>query len=236
MSVKPKINALILEDNVFFLDNIVRTVSEIDCIGTIFEAGTISKGLEIIFSEEIDLLIADVSLPDGSGLTLIKAFQAKNKNGLSIVNTVLSNSNTIVEAIEAGAVGYLHKDDTDISIRNSVELALNGKSPISAGIARQILSMSKTNLKERSDKTQVVEPDPANGDAVSGHVKNPLTPREMQILMLISKGITARDVSKTLNISENTVHVHAQNIYKKLNASNKSEAVFEATSLGILKW
>jgi len=217
--VKNKIRALVLDDNEVLARKFSGVVSQWEdaiLVGCFF---TLNDALDFIKTNDIDLLITDINLPDGSGITAIEAMTLLHPHGQSIVISVLSEKNIVVDAIKAGAVGYLSKDDTSINVLASLKSVVAGNSPISVNIARHILSM----LKPGEDAVDACE-----------HPDVSLTARQTDVLFAISKGYTYREIAKLYGISYQTVPVHVRNIYRKLRVKNRSEATYEATRLGLI--
>ena len=180
----------------------------------------LAESLAAISAKEIDLLITDLKLPDGSGIDAIRQLAIKQPRAEAMVISVLADERTVLDAIEAGASGYLHKDADSIDLVEAITDLLAGRSPISSGIARVLVR----RLSDRPDEASRDEgPRPS------------LTPRETDILWGIAKGFTYSELAERLGISRQTVPVHVRNIYRKLQASNRSEAVFEAARLGLIR-
>jgi DNA-binding NarL/FixJ family response regulator len=142
-----------------------------------------------------------------------------------IVISALSDAGSIYTAIESGAVGYIHKDDNSMTLQSSIRMALRGESPISPMIARRIFSNIKNSSKDLLGE----------GESKKSIASDILTDRELQVLHVISKGLSYSEAASALEISHKTVPTHIRNIYRKLQVNNRSEAVYEARQMGILK-
>ncbi|MDP1750327.1 MAG: response regulator transcription factor, partial [Reyranella sp.] len=147
----------------------------------------------------------------------------------AMVISVLADDRTVIEAIEAGATGYLLKDSDPIDIVKAIAELLAGRSPISSTIARTIVR--RLGARDPSAAAGL----DAAPDAASEPGSPPLTPREMDILWGIAKGFTYGELAERLKISKQTVPVHIKHIYRKLQASNRSEAVYEASRRGLIR-
>lgn len=180
----------------------------------------LAETLAAIEAHETDLLITDLKLPDGNGIEAIRFLAKKRPRAEAMVISVLADERTVLDAIEAGASGYLLKDADSIDLIDAIVDVMAGRSPISPSIARVLVR----RLAERGE----TQPD-------DGGEKPSLTPREMDILWGIAKGFTYGELAERLGISRQTVPVHIRNIYRKLQASNRSEAVFEAARLGLIR-
>lgn len=223
MSRQNKINPLsilILEDNDAVAGRLQRILHDWDRVEKVTRKAFLSETLKVIDREKFDVFIADIHVPDGSGITAIREMKTKQGNCQSIVISALSERPLVLEALKSGAMGYILKDDDSVGIIAAIEAILGGCSPISSGIARHVIDLLQS----------------------SSHFEYPpgvdtpvLTSREVEILNIIAKGFTNKEVAEILCISPQTVPVHVRNIYKKLQASNRSEATYEARRLGIIK-
>jgi len=182
--------------------------------------GSLEESKAAIEQHRLDLLITDLKLPDGNGIDAIRALRRKQPTAEAMVISVLADETTVLDAIEAGASGYLLKDADSIDLIDAITDLMAGRSPISSRIARVLVQ--RLGASPRDNKP--VEP-----------LKCALTPREMDILWGIAKGFTYAEIAEQLKMSRQTVPVHIRNIYRKLEASNRSEAVFEATRLGLIR-
>jgi DNA-binding NarL/FixJ family response regulator len=181
-----------------------------------------SPALGVIRDLPLDLLITDLGLPDGHGVQAIRALRMAQPNAEAMVISVLADDRTVIEAIEAGASGYLLKDSDPLNIIDAMANLRAGRSPISPTIARTIVR----RLAAKGAPSAA-----AKGDEGAPH----LTAREMDILWGIAKGFTYGELADRLVISKQTVPVHIRNIHRKLAANNRSEAVYEASRLGIIR-
>lgn len=188
--------------------------------------GTLGAANAVIKDSRVDLLITDLNLPDGHGVQAIRMLRECQPDAEAMVISVLADDRNVIEAIEAGASGYLLKDSDPLDIVDAITELLAGRSPISSTIARTIVRRLGGNRDAKNDaKTPVPTPgaDPA------------LTPREMDILWGIAKGFTYSELAERLEISKQTVPVHIKNIYRKLQTNNRSEAVYEASRRGLIR-
>lgn len=220
---RSRVRVLILEDSAPLLDRFARIIRDWPQGELVGAAGSLATARRIIETSQIDILVADLNLPDGSGIEAISALRESQPDANAVVISVLSDGATVLKAIQAGACGYVLKDDTSIDFTNALAMVLDGKSPMSPTIARQIIeSLQDKNTLEAAD----IVPEER---AVS------LTPREHEVLTAIARGFTYREVADILKISAQTVPVHVRNIYRKLDAGNRSEAVFEAARQGLIR-
>ncbi len=216
------ISVAVLEDDALMQGRLVEILKAWHFVRNVFATDSNALMAKIAEDHNFDVLLADINVCDGSGIDSVRLFRKKFPNCISIIISSNSNPHVIIEAIKAGAVGYIHKDDSKFEIINAIRSALQDEAPISPGIAMTILK----SLQGAAEKTPV-SVDPAKQVLLSG--------REVEIIELISKGMSNLEVSQMLGISKNTVPVHVRNIYRKLGATRRTEAVFEARQLGIIQ-
>jgi DNA-binding NarL/FixJ family response regulator len=211
---------LLLEDDAPVRERLARIIGDWPGGRLIAACETLAEAMQTIGGEAIDLLITDLRLPDGHGAQAIRLLRSMQPNAEAMVISVLTDDRNVIEAIEAGASGYLLKDSDPINVIDAITELLAGRSPISSTIARTLVRRLGGGR----------EPVPAPQDS-----ERALTAREMDILWGIAKGFTYGELAERLEISKQTVPVHIKNIYRKLQANNRSEAVYEASRRGLIR-
>jgi DNA-binding NarL/FixJ family response regulator len=176
----------------------------------------LAAGLAILEQSVPDILVVDLGLPDGNGADLIRRAVKLRPDCDALVVTVFGDDQHVIDAIAAGATGYLLKDSPAGELARCIRELRAGGAPISPSIARRLLA----RLRAPADKPAAA---------------SPLSEREAQILQLVAKGLSFADVAAALGISAHTVVAHVKKIYQKLAVHSRGEAVFEATQLGLLK-
>ncbi len=163
----------------------------------------------------VDAVLADLGLPDGNGIEFIKQLQKLKSKPKVLVITAFGDDHNVISAIEAGATGYLLKERQNTDIADAICSVLAGESPISPSIARHLLK-----------RFQSPETEPETID---------VTAREIEVLQMIVKGFTFKEIAEYMEISVNTISSHVQNIYEKMSVNSRSEAAFEAVQQGLVK-
>jgi DNA-binding NarL/FixJ family response regulator len=219
---KPAIcRILLIEDDTPVRERLAAIISHWSGGQLIAACGNLADATPIIRNDPVDLLITDLNQPDGHGVQAIRMLRDNQPGAEAMVISVLADDRNVIEAIEAGATGYLLKDSDPIDIVDAITELLAGRSPISSAIARTIVR----RLGGREAKSDSVPADAAQS----------LTPREMDILWGIAKGFTYGELAERLEISKQTVPVHIKHIYRKLQANNRSEAAYEASRRGLIR-
>lgn len=164
------------------------------------------------------LALVDVQLPDGNGIELIAWMRTHAPQVPAVIVSAWAEEDTIVSAVQAGAIGYLLKDRDDDELRLSLKSLQRGGAPIDPLIARRILALLP-QMPARS-----VESEPAAQ----------LSEREREILRLVAQGFSNREIADLVGLSRLTIECHTKNIYRKLAVGSRTAAVFEARALGLL--
>ena len=164
------------------------------------------------------VLLVDLGLPDGDGTDIVREAAAMAAVDIMVL-TMFGDERHVVGALEAGATGYLLKDGSDENIGDAVLRLIQGGSPISPKIARFLVRrMQAPRVTKSTEQTNLV-----------------LTEREQQVLEHIAKGFSYAETANLLNISCQTVPSHIKRIYRKLAVRSRSEAVFEAAHMGLIR-
>lgn len=166
-----------------------------------------------------DLLILDIGLPDGSGLELIAKLGATRPAMPILIISVLQDRETVVQALRAGASGYIVKDSLPEDIRSTIESTLRGEVVLTPRIASYLLQTLRAKQAPEAAQHAIA-----------------LTPRELDVLWGIAKGLTYAEIAITLGVSSKTVPSYVKSIYRKLDVRNRSEAVFEAHRQNLIKF
>jgi len=200
------------------LSSLMKASDNIDFVGN---ATTHHNAMCFLQDNEIDCLVTDICLPDGSGLDLIKWCKDNRPEMHSLVISVLGDEKTLLSAISAGADGYLLKDTDEKRLCSALDDIMNGGAPISAFMAKHILK--QVPQEDERVKKATIEIDLPQ-----------LTVKESSVLKIIARGYSYKEAADHLNISPKTVPNHIKNIYRKLQVHSRGEAVYEALRLGII--
>lgn len=217
------IRVILVEDDVTFQQALRQTFTTATDMQLVAVLSTRTEGLNILDHAPADVLLVDLGLPDGSGIDVIRAAHAKWPECNIMVSTAFGDEMHVMQSLEAGATGYLLKDSSTASIAAEIRSLHQGGSPISPLIARQILMRFR-----QPDTTQPQAPSAANA------ARARLSTREQQVLEYITKGFNSDEIAGLMGVSRHTVLTFVRRIYKKLEVSSKTEAIYEARSQGLL--
>lgn len=211
------IRVAVIEDDPAMRDLLGSSIDACDDMILTATADNIATASGLIEAGGYDVLLCDLGLPDGNGVTLIRQEALTGRDTDILVITIFANQNKVLDAIRAGARGYLLKDERIEDCIEAIRNIRRGGSPISPIIARQLLGQ--------------IRPDPKDAPTP---MASPLSEREYEVLNLLSRGFSNAECADILTVSSNTIGTHVKNIYRKLEVNSRAEALFEASSKGIL--
>ncbi len=208
------IRVLIADDQALFRRGLYVVLGTEDGIEVVGEA---ENGEEAIAKAEDlapDVVLMDVRMPKVNGIDAARAIRAMAPSTRILMLTVSDEEDDLYEAIKAGANGYLLKEISVEEVAEAIRAVVQGQSLISPPMASKLLSEFNSLVRRAEEKQQF--PAPA------------LTARELEVLKLVAKGMSNREIADELFISENTVKNHVRNILEKLHLHSRMQAVMYA--------
>jgi DNA-binding NarL/FixJ family response regulator len=219
------LNVLIVEDDSGARERLAKAIIDLPGMLLLDAVSTLSAAQQTIEKKWPDVLLVDLGLPDGDGTELIRDVSNSSGRCEIMVITVFGDEKHVLRAIEAGASGYLLKEEDSEQIGHCIRQLIEGGSPISAPIARHLLTQFR---KDGDSKT--------NSSYISSNDTPQLTDRETEVLRLLAKGYNSNEISDVLEVTYHTVTSHVRNIYRKLAVHSRSEAVYEAVQRGLVNF
>lgn len=191
-----------------------------------FEASyaTGAAALAALATRAPDVLLVDLGLPDMPGLDLVRFVAEHHPQCDILVVTIFGDQSHVLAALQAGARGYLLKGGPSRDIAIDIHELHQGGSPLSPAIARQVLD----RLPSSVGVAPAVPPEATVEDAR-------LSVREAEILNAIARGFSYAETARMHGVTLATVHTHLKRVYRKLAVHSKTEAVFEASRMGLLR-
>lgn len=160
-----------------------------------------------------DVILLDLVMPNVDGIGAIQEIRKKNPQARILVLTSFSEDRRVLKAIEAGALGYLLKDASPAELLRAIRDVYGGQSALNPAVARKLIRRIS---------------EPVEQSRVEG-----LTPREVEVLRLIARGLTNKEIGERLYISEPTVRTHVSSILMKLDLPNRTQAALYAVRKGL---
>lgn len=211
-------NILLLEDLPEIRAWLKVLVKQVFPNAVITEAARVHDALEMITAVKFDLALIDLGLPDGTGVDVVAALRDQQPDAQSVVVTIHDDDDHLFPALQAGAFGYVLKEQARELIAEQLRRMSAGEPPLSPSIARKVISYFAAQAK------------PHPRDNIP-HVA--LTDRENEVLLRVAKGFTLPEIGVQLNLSRHTIADYVKQIYRKLNVSSRAEAALEAQRLGL---
>ena len=218
-----------------FFETSVRRSPQLQWLGG---AGSVREALDWLQGDGVapDVVLVDLGLPDGSGLDVIAAAVARYPQCEPLVISMFGDEDSVLASIEAGALGYIHKDAAPEDIAQTILEMKAGASPISPMIARRVLARYRLlQTASRPEPAAAVPPLSAGPVEKADPGRSLLSGREQEVLTLIARGFSYAEIARLQGLSVHTVQTHIKHLYGKLSVHSKNEAVFEAMRLGLLR-
>jgi len=203
---------LVVDDQELFRRGMTMLLGSEPGIEVVGEASNGVEGIELAKSAAPDVVLLDVRMPKQSGIEACVAIKETVPSAKIVMLTSSDEEADLYEAVKNGASGYLLKDSSIEEVAQGIRVVADGQSLISPSMAAKLIDEFKTMSK----------PDKVTGAALK------LTERELDVLRLVAKGLSNRDVAQRLAISENTVKNHVRNMLEKLQLHSRMEAVMYA--------
>jgi DNA-binding NarL/FixJ family response regulator len=205
---KKAIRILIVDDHPVVQAGLSSMLATHDAVEVIGAASSGEEALSLMRQNMPDIVLLDLRMPGMNGIDTLQALKAMNASARVIILTSFETDENIYRAVQAGAKGYLLKDTSQRQMLEAIATVHMGK--------RYIPSQIAARLAERM-------------------MRSNLTTRESEILEMLAKGLTNKQIGKALDISENTVRNHVNSIMEKLEVSDRTEAVAVAIQQGIIQ-
>ena len=192
---------------------ILDSAGDIDILG---EGVNGADALRLVNEHDPDVLALDVSLPDMNGVAVTRTLRQQGARTAILILTVHDDPQTVFGLLESGAVGYVLKDEALETLVNAVRAAARGETWLSPAVARLVVRRAVAG--SASDATEAL---------------SALTPREVEVLRLIARGLDNTAIAQELVLTKRTVQNHISNIYGKLNVASRTEAALLAIRRGL---
>ncbi len=227
------IRVFMVEDQPKILKNqlkLLSTFDEIDIIGTAQSGEDALEAIEAL-EQKPDVLLCDLGLPKMSGIDVTAKVKEQYESVEVLVFTVFDEEDKVIEAVRAGASGYLLKGAEAEKIVEALIEVSKGGSVIQPSLAKALLRHFKLPESGPAPSGSVIKQEDLVA-APSGQKK--LTDRELECLQIIAKGLSNSEAAEVLSLSRATIRTHLEHIYQKLDVSNRVEAVTEGLRQGLI--
>jgi DNA-binding NarL/FixJ family response regulator len=188
---------------------------------TISESSRVHDAIELVGAVKFDLALIDLGLPDGSGVDVVTKLRDMQPDAQSVVVTIHDDDEHLFPALQAGAFGYILKEQARELITEQLQRISQGEPPLSPSIARRVMAYFSAKAKPQSQANAMPSVN--------------LTDRESEVLLRVAKGYTLPEIGVQLGLSRHTIADYVKQIYRKLNVSSRAEAALEAQRLGLFR-
>jgi len=218
--IQTPFRALVVEDDRFFQEVIKEGLSQTVPACQVDLCRTAHEARVMIQSDGANYQMAtvDLGLPDGDGIGIIRDIARVSPRTPILVVSVSTEERRVIEAVRAGAIGYVVKGDTMLSITRAIDQLLNGIHPISAKLAGYFLRLAGRESSREANETTIKR----------------LTARELDLLREFALGKSYQEAAATMQISLTTVQTHTRNLYRKLGVKSNLRALSKAKEHGII--
>lgn len=212
MSIK-----IMLADDHILIREGLRQLLEFDgSIKVVAEAGDGEECLELLEENKPDVLLLDINMPKKNGIEVLKNIKERNIQIKVLILTVHNEIEYLMKAVEIGVDGYIMKDSDLDELKNAITTVISGENYIQPKL---IPALNKKLVSMDNDKEKIES----------------LTDRELEVLILVAKGMFNKEIGITLDISERTVKNHLSNIFKKIEVSDRTQAAVFAIKNDLIK-
>lgn len=208
MLTSEKVRVVIADDHPVVRKGLVEILQADNRMEVVAEAKNGQEAVELYKAQRPDLLMVDLKMPAMTGVEAIETIRAFDPKAKVIIMTAVDGEEDIYRGLRAGAKGYLLKDAPDHEVVNAVLVAMEGRRYLAQGVAAK--------LADHLDSNQ-------------------LSDRELEILKLMSTGLSNKGVARRAGITEGTVKFHVNNILTKLDCATRTEAVATALKRGLIE-
>jgi DNA-binding NarL/FixJ family response regulator len=217
-----KIKVLLADDHPVVREGLRTMLATVPDIEVVAEASDGLEAIDKVNECHPDVVLMDLRMPNMEGLEATKRIRSQFPSTAVIVLTIYDNDAYIVDAVKAGAVGYLLKDTSRDLLIHAIHAVTSGGMLIKTCLLREaMLSLANANGEQSRSKSSV----PANLDE--------LTRRENDVLRLVVLGRSNKEIGQELSISEDTAKKHVQTIMLKMGVSDRTQAAVKAVRAGL---
>jgi DNA-binding NarL/FixJ family response regulator len=210
------VTVVVADDQSAVREGLVLLLGTLPGIAVTGEAEDGEAAVEVVAAQRPQVVLMDLNMPGCDGVEATRRIRASHPHTQVVVLTTYSDDDSIISALQAGALGYLTKDATRAEIGRAVLAAAAGQAVLDPEVQQRLLSAA------------VRAPAPPSGDPDDGD----LTPRESDVLRLIAAGKSNREIARALFVSEATVKTHINRIFAKTGSRDRTQAIRYAYTHG----
>jgi two-component system response regulator DegU len=232
----PKAKVLVADDHALMRVAINAILGTDDVLEVVGEAQNGQEAIERCRELRPDLILMDVSMPGMDGIEATRKIKAEFPMTSVLILTAHADHRLLVDAVRAGAAGYVLKSDRTDEILDHVRAVLNGETPLDQWLTMRLLKSLAEEATAQQEGTRPQRQPSASADRVAEAAPVPdlLTPREREVLSYLAYGNTNRQIAEELHLSLSTVKRHLEHIMYKLKVSDRTQTVVKAIEMGLI--
>lgn len=213
------IRIFIVDDHPFFRQGVKFFLSSLQDLKLIGEASNGVQALEYLSSCEVDVILMDLNMTGMDGLQTTQALLKGNPDLRILILSSFGSEDKIQNALSIGAAGYCLKDAPPDELVTAIRAVASGGTYLGRGISPKVLTLGSPQEPIRPDE--------------QGDLLKSLTQREMDVLILLTRGLSNKEIAEALFVSEKTVKTHVANLLQKLSVKTRTQAALLASSQGL---
>ena len=222
------IRVVLADDHTLFREGVASLLERAADLALVGEAATGEEAIRLAGELQADIVLMDLKMPGMGGIEATRAIVARNPRVGVIMLTMFEDDESVFAALKAGARGYVVKGAGRGALLRAIRAVAQGEALLGASVAQRVLEQFVPGAP-----AAVPEASRSPGWAVTAAPFEELTPRELEVLRLITDGLRNREIADRLSISEKTVGNHISNIFAKLQVNDRSQAIVRALRGGI---
>jgi DNA-binding NarL/FixJ family response regulator len=228
MTPEEPVTVVVADDQSAVREGLVLLLGTLPGITVAGEAADGNAAVELVATVKPQVVLMDLNMPGCDGVTATARITAEHPGTRVVVLTTYADDESIIGALQAGALGYLTKEATRAEIGRAVHAAAAGQAILDPGVQQRLLSAAA-----RAPGVPAASAVPgAPGSGAAGGADDELTPREAEVLRLIAAGQSNREIARTLFVSEATVKTHVNRIFAKTASRDRAQATRYAYTHG----
>jgi len=209
-----QVKLVVVDDHTLFRRGLISLVSEMPDFRVVGEASNGHEALQVIERTEPDIILLDINMPVMNGIEALNEIRKLNHTPKVLMLTISQNDEDLINAIVAGANGYVLKNTEPETLRNTILQVLLGNSVLAPEVTAKVFQAVRRSQTDRN--------------------RGLLSDREVEVLGCLARGQTTSQIAAVLFISENTVKTHIRHILEKMEVNNRAEAVARAAQMDLL--